>query len=91
MSKPTDLELKTALKKAVEMKESDNDGDHLAKSLLNHNYRLHYLEEVLKAADRFMNHGMAEHERMHLLLNIEKAKEMEYRITGEEHENFGLE
>ena len=91
MSKPSKLELDIALKTAVEMKEQDNDPDYLAKTLLNHHYRLRYLEEVLQAADRYMNHGMAQHESMRLLRSIEKAKEAEYKTAGEEHENFGLE
>lgn len=91
MSKPSKLELDLALKTAVEMKEHDNDPDFLAKALLNHHYRLRYLEELLQIADRFMNHGMAEHEHMMLLRAIEKAKEAEYKTAGEDHEDFGLE
>ncbi len=91
MSKPTELELKIALQTAAKMKEENNDDSYLAKSLLNHHYRIGYLLEVLKVADRFMNHGMSEQERMHLLRAIEKAKDLEYRTGGEEHENFGLE
>lgn len=91
MSKPTDLELKIALEKAMRIKEQDIDEDYLAKSLLNHHYRLGYLEEVLKAADRFMNHGMGDRERTELLRSIEKAKQAEYRTANEQHEDFGLE
>jgi len=91
MSKPTELELKVALQTAVKMKEKNDDENYLAKSLLNHHYRIGYLVEVLKIADRFMNHGMAEQERMHLLRTIEKAKDLEYRLGSEEHEDFGLE
>ena len=91
MSKPTNIELSLALQKATEMKEQGNDPDFLAKALLNHNYRLGYLEEVLKAADRYMNHGQAEHERMVLLRCIEKARDAEYRTAGIEHDSFGLE
>lgn len=91
MSKPSDLELKMALDKARTMKEQNADPDFLAKSLLNHHYRLGYLEEVFRLADRFMNHGMGDHERMQLLRSIEKAKQAEYRTANEEHEDFGLE
>ena len=91
MSKPSDLELKIALAKAKSMKEHNEDEDYLAKTLLNHHYRLGYLEEVLKMADRFMNHGMGDRERMGLLRSIEKAKQAEYRTANEEHEDFGLE
>ena len=91
MSKPTELQLNIALTTAIEMKEQNNDPDFLAKSLLNHHYHLRYLNEVLQAADRFMNHGMAEHERMHLLHCIEEAKQAEYKASGEQHDEFGLE
>ena len=91
MSKPSKIELDIALQTAVEMKEQDNDPSFLAKSLLNHHYRIRYLEEVLQIADRFMNHGMAEHEHMALLKTIEKAKQAEYKTAGEDHEDFGLE
>jgi len=91
MSKPTEIEMSLALQAARQMKEQGNDPDFLAKALLNHHYRLGYLEDVLKAADRYMNHGMAEHERMALLRSIEKARDAEYRTAGEEHEDFGLE
>ncbi|MCW8855549.1 MAG: hypothetical protein OQK72_12680 [Gammaproteobacteria bacterium] len=91
MSKPTDNELKIALKKAIEMKEHDNDEHFIAKTLINHHYRVRYLEDVLKIADRYMNHGMADHEHTQLLRAIEKAKEAEERTSGNEHEDFGLE
>jgi hypothetical protein len=91
MSKPSDIELSLALQKAKNMKEHDQDPDFIAKALLNHHYRLGYLEQVLKAADRYMNHGMAEHERMGLLRIIEKAKQAELHTAGEEREDFGLE
>ena len=91
MSKQTDLELKIALDKARSIKEQGVDEDFLAKALLNHHYRLGYLEEVLKLADRFMNHGMGDRERTELLRSIEKAKQAEYRTANEQHEDFGLE
>lgn len=91
MSKPTENELKTALNKAIEMKEKGQDDFFLAKTLINHHYRIRYLEEVLRIADRYMNHGMADHEHTMLLRAIEKAKEAEERTSGNEHEDFGLE
>ncbi len=91
MSKPTQAELQTALERAAQMKEHNQDEYFLAKSLLNHHYRLQYLQEVLKAADLYMNHGMSEQDQMHLLRSIEKAKEAEYRTANREDERFGLE
>jgi len=91
MSKPTDIELKTALVAAATMKEHDKDPFFIAKALLNHNYRLKYYEDLLKSADRYMNHGQAEHERMKLLKCIEDIKDIESRISNRQSENFGLE
>lgn len=91
MSKPSDNELKIALNKAIEMKEHNNDENFIAKTLINHHYRIRYLEDVLKIADRYMNHGMADHEHTQLLRAIEKAKNAEERTSGNEHEDFGLE
>jgi len=91
MSKPSDIELKTALVAAATMKEHDKDPFFIAKALLNHNYRLKHFEELLKAADRYMNHGQAERERMKLLKCIEKIKDAENRITRSSNESFGLE
>ena len=91
MSKPTDNELKIALSKAIEMKEHGNDENFIAKTLINHHYRIRYLEEVLKIADRYINHGMADHEHMQLLRAIEKAKAAEEKTSGNEHEDFGLQ
>lgn len=91
MSKPTEIELKTALVAAATMKEHDKDPFFIAKTLLNHNYRLKHYEELLKAADRFMNHGQAEPARMALLRAIEKVKDAESRSSNEDIESFGLE
>lgn len=91
MSKPTDIELKTSLVAAAAMKEQDQDPFFLAKSLLNHNYRLKYYEELLIAADRYMNHGQAEHERMALLHCIDKVKNAESKTANQDIEDFGLE
>ena len=91
MSKPSEIELKTALIAAQTMKEHDKDPFFLAKSLLNHNYRLKFYEDLLKAADLYMNHGQSEHDHMVLLRCIEKVKEAEIRVSNDEVTDFGLE
>jgi len=91
MSKPTEEELETALKMAVQMREKKIDPFFIAKALLSHNYRIRYLEETLHAADRYINHGMSEQERTHLIRTIEKAKDAESYTSGQERESFGLE
>lgn len=91
MAKPSDEELDTALKMAIQMREKRMDPFFVGKVLLSHNYRLGYLEEVLKAADRYLNMGMAEKERTVLLKTIEKAKDAESHTAQQEREAFGLE
>jgi len=91
MSKPTETELKTALIAAQTMKEHDKDPFFLAKSLLNHDYRLKYFEDLLKAADLYMNHGQSEYDRLQLLHQIEKVRHEELRISKQDEKDFGLE
>ena len=91
MPKPTDEELGTAIQKAVQMREANDDPYHLAKCLLSHNFRMKHLEEVLKVADRYFNMGMSERERTRLIRSIEKAKDVELYTAQQEQERFGLE
>ena len=91
MSKPTEAELESALKMAAHMRDKKIDPFFVAKSLLSHNYRIKYLEEILHAADRYINRGMAEQEKTHLIRTIEKVKDAESFTAGKERDSFGLE
>ena len=91
MSKPTEEELSIALKMAEHMRDKEIDPFFIAKSLLSHNYRIRYLEEVMKLADLYINHGMSEHERTKLIRSIEKAKDAESYTSRTERDSFGLE
>ncbi len=91
MSKPTDTELETAIQKAIAMREANDDPFNLAKCLLSHNFRMKHLEDVLRIADRYINMGMSEQERTHLIRAIEKAKDVESYIAHQEQQRFGLE
>lgn len=91
MSKPTDEELEAALKMAAQMRDKKIDPFFIAKSLLSHNYRIKYLEEILHVADRYINHGMSEQEKTHLIKTIEKVKDAESFTAGKERGSFGLE
>ncbi len=90
MSKPTEEELETALKMAKQMRDKNLDPFFIAKTLLNHNYRIKYLEDIMQAAGRYLNHGMAEQERSRLLRAIEKAKDTESYTSGQNRKYFGL-
>lgn len=91
MSKPTEEELATALKMAAHMRDKKIDPFFIAKTLLSHNYRMKYLEEIMQAADRYINHGMSEREKTHLTRIIEKAKDAESFTSNRERDSFGLE
>jgi len=91
MSKPTEEELETALKMAAQMRDHDVDPFFIAKALLSHNYRISCLEEVMSAADRYVNMGMSERERTHLIRAIEKAKDLDSYTSQTERGSFGLE
>ena len=49
MSKPTEEEMKIALKMAAQMRDKNIDPFFVAKTLLSHNYRIKYLEEIMHA------------------------------------------
>jgi hypothetical protein len=91
MSKPTEEELATALKMAAQMRDKNIDPFFIAKSLLSHNYRMKYLEEIMQAADRYINHGMSEREKTQLIRIIEKVKDAESFTANRERDSFGLE
>ena len=91
MSKPTEEELATALRMAAQMRDKKTDPFFIAKSLLSHNYRIKYLEEIMHAADRYINRGMSEQEKTHLIRTIEKAKDAESFTASRERDSFGLE
>lgn len=91
MAKPTEEELESALKMAIQMREKNMDSSFVAKTLLSHNYRIRHLEKVLKAADRYINMGMADRERTQLIKIIEKAKEAEAHTSQQQRDKFGLE
>ncbi len=90
MAKPTEEELNSALKMAGQMRDKNIDPFFIAKSLLSHNYRIKYLEEILHAADRYINRGMSEQEKTHLIRTIEKIKDAESFTSGKGRDSFGL-
>lgn len=74
MGKPAPDELETALKHAIEMREQGEDIFFMAKSLLNLNYRMKYLEEVLDKVKLYLHSGEAAVEHGLLLKAIEEAE-----------------
>ena len=91
MSKPTDEEMRVALDAAAYMVEHNKDPKFLAKALLNLNYRVHYFEEVFKAAEKYINFGQEEFDHQNLIKAMDHARQEERRITNQdEPPPFGL-
>ena len=85
MGKPTPEELNTALQHAVQMREKGEDLYFMAKALLNLNYRLKYLEDVLDKAKLYLHSGEAAVEHG-ILLNAIEAAEKASMAPGDEDE-----
>lgn len=90
MSKPNPEELECALEKAKHMRETENDSDFIAKSLLNCHYQSIYLEQVLHAAEHYINSGLGEREHTRLIQAISKARDIDERSAKTSHQELGL-
>lgn len=74
MGKPTVAELETALQHAVQLREQGEDIYYIAKALLNLNYRMKYLEEVLDKVKLYLHSGEGAVEHALLIKTIEEAE-----------------
>ena len=90
MSRPTAEELAEALAEAGRMREHDEDPHHVAKALLNHNYRIQYMEAVLEAAKHYLHSGNGPHEHTVLLKAIDKADAANRMLGTEPEGKIGL-
>lgn len=90
MGVPTQNEMEAALKEAASMREQGDDPHHLAKVLLNHNYRIQKLENVMKAAELYMHSGHAGKEHAELMRAIEAAKYASSNTADHDELDFGL-
>jgi len=87
MGKPTKEELKIALEEAGRMREQGEDPHFIAKSLLNLNYRMGFLEKVMRATEVYLR-GEGGHEHSVLLRTIEEAKAEDVYTSGKDAEQF---
>lgn len=91
MGMPSEEEVKAALAEAARMREQGEDPHFVAKTLLNLNYRMKYMERVLEAAELYFRSGMAVIENQRLRKAITEARAASARTASEERESFGLE
>ena len=91
MGVPTKAEMEQALAEAIRMREQGKDEHHLAKVLLNLNYRFHLMEDAIAAAKHFLHSGLAPHEHARLVKAIAAVENAGQRSGGEREGDFGLE
>ncbi|MEN8108120.1 MAG: hypothetical protein ABFS22_08955 [Pseudomonadota bacterium] len=89
--KPTDNELEMAIIAAERMRETGEDEHHIARSLLYLYQRLQDLENVLDAAESYLDFDQEEPQHAELVLAIKAASDAEERQLGETRETTGLE
>ena len=77
MGKPTTEELEEALAEAARMREQGEDEHHLAKCLLNHDYRLKHFEQLYLAVEHFLRSGQSDTEHGKLMKILDKIRSEE--------------
>jgi len=82
-------ELATAITQAGYMREQDKDHHALGKTLLNLNYQAKQLENICRAAERYLHSGMSLTEQQKLETAIKKYQS-ENRIAGSDVSAFGV-
>jgi hypothetical protein len=75
MGKPTPEEMELALTQAAHLREQGQDDFYLGKTLLNLNYRMGFLEDVLARADLYLHSGEGAVEHAELVKSIARARE----------------
>lgn len=74
MGKPTKEELTVALAEAGRMREQGKDEFHIAKCLLNHNYRLKQYEDLYQMVEHYIRSGQSDIEHGKLMRALEKIR-----------------
>lgn len=77
MGRPTVDELSEALTEAGRMREQGEDPHHLAKALLNHDYRLRLLEQLYDQVEHYIRSGQNSIEHAKLIKMVEKLRSEE--------------
>lgn len=89
MGTPTEVELKQALKHAIEMREQGADPDFVAKSLLNHHYRLKKMEKVIETAKLYLRSGQSPTEHAKMVRALEAYDQIDQESA--DYSSFGLD
>ncbi len=89
MGTPTEAELKQALKHAIEMREQGKDPDFVAKSLLNHHYRLKIMEKVIDTTKLYLRSGQSSTEHAKMVRALEQYDRIDHESA--DYSSFGLD
>jgi hypothetical protein len=77
MGKPSKEELAEALAEAGRMREQGEDKHFVAKSLLNHDYRLKLYEQLYQSVEHYLRSGQSEQEHGKLMKILDKLRSEE--------------
>ncbi|HVL00105.1 MAG TPA: hypothetical protein VM553_09835 [Dongiaceae bacterium] len=77
MGKPTRAELTQALTEAARMREQSEDPHHIAKCLLNHDYRLKQFEQLYQVVEHYLRSGQSDTEHGKLMRALDKVRQEE--------------
>ncbi len=89
MGTPNKEELNQALKCAIEMRERSEDPNFIAKSLLNHHYRLKKTEHVIDIVKRYLRTGCATTEHAKMIKALEAYDNIDQATIN--YNDFGLD
>lgn len=88
MGTPSEEELKQALEFAGKMREQGEDPKFIAKSLLNHHYRLKKMEKVVETVKLYLRSGQSTMEHAKLVRALEQYDRADNESTH--HSSVGL-
>lgn len=77
MGRPTKEELAAALAEAARMREQGEDEYFVAKSLLNHDYRLKLYEQLYQSVEHYLRSGQSDTEHGKLMKILDKIRSEE--------------
>ena len=89
MGTPSKQELDQALKCAIEMREHSEDPNFIAKSLLNHHYRLKKTEHVISVVKRYLRTGCATTDHAKMIKALEAYDNIDHEVIN--YSDFGLD
>ena len=86
----TDEELDRAINEAGRLRESGNDNNYIAKTVLSLHYRVKQLEALNRLAERYLHSGLSNTELQNLEKAIKKYQSLDNQSAGRNISAFGI-